>query len=111
MCPEYGATIGFFPPDAENNAIPPSSQDATKTHIDMVEAYLKAQGNLRYPPPSEKLSTRMSLEIDLADIETECPQGRKRPQESYRLVGCQRDLYGNSLHVLYQKTDSVLQKM
>ena len=42
MCPEYGATIGFFPPDAETmQYLRLTGRD--ETHVDMVEAYLKAQ--------------------------------------------------------------------
>ena len=48
MCPEYGATIGFFPPDAETmNYLRLTGRD--ETHVDFVETYLKAQGLFGIP--------------------------------------------------------------
>src|SRR6202008_1592952 len=46
MAPEYGATIGFFPIDAETlNYLRLSGRNPD--HVTMVEAYAKAQGLFR----------------------------------------------------------------
>src|SRR5882762_8367875 len=46
MAPEYGATIGFFPIDSETlNYLRLSGRDPE--HVNLVEAYTKAQGMFR----------------------------------------------------------------
>ncbi len=82
MCPEYGATIGFFPPDAETmNYLRLTGRD--ETHIDFVETYLKAQGLFGIPRLGEVEYSDV-LEIDLSDIEPSIA-GPKRPQDRIAL--------------------------
>ncbi|HBM90192.1 MAG TPA: hypothetical protein DD437_16710, partial [Rhodobiaceae bacterium] len=46
MAPEYGATCGFFPIDAETiKYLRATGRD--KARVDLVEAYAKAQGMFR----------------------------------------------------------------
>ena len=82
MCPEYGATIGFFPPDSETmRYLRLTGRD--ETHVDMVEAYLKAQGLFGIPRPGDVAYSDV-LEIDLAEIEPSVA-GPKRPQDRIAL--------------------------
>ena len=82
MCPEYGATIGFFPPDAETmRYLCLTGRD--EAHVDMVEAYLKAQGIFGIPRLGEVEYSDV-IEIDLADIEPSIA-GPKRPQDRIAL--------------------------
>ena len=82
MCPEYGATIGFFPPDAETmQYLRLTGRD--ETHVDMVEAYLKAQDMFGIPRLGEVEYSDV-LEIDLGDIEPSIA-GPKRPQDRIAL--------------------------
>ena len=82
MCPEYGATIGFFPPDAETmQYLRLTGRD--ESHVDLVEAYLKAQGMFGIPRLGEVQYSDV-LEIDLGDIEPSIA-GPKRPQDRIAL--------------------------
>ena len=78
MAPEYGATCGIFPVDAESLAYlrltgRPDSQVA------LVEAYARAQGLYREPgaPPADYTDT---LSLDMGTVEP-CIAGPKRPQD------------------------------
>ena len=82
MAPEYGATMGFFPVDAEavrylrNTARPPDT-------VDLVERYTKAQALFRTDdtaPPA--YSDRLTL--DLGTVEPSLA-GPKRPQDRIAL--------------------------
>ena len=82
MCPEYGATIGFFPPDAETmQYLRLTGRD--ESHVDLVEAYLKAQGIFGIPRLGDVEYSDV-LEIDLAEIEPSVA-GPKRPQDRIAL--------------------------
>ena len=82
MCPEYGATIGFFPPDAETmRYLRLTGRD--ESHVDLVEAYLKAQGIFGIPRLGEVEYSDV-LEIDLSEIEPSVA-GPKRPQDRIAL--------------------------
>lgn len=82
MCPEYGATIGFFPPDAETmQYLRITGRD--EAHVNLVEAYLKVQGMFGMPRLGEVEYSDV-LEINLADIEPSVA-GPKRPQDRIAL--------------------------
>ncbi|MCY3739553.1 MAG: aconitate hydratase AcnA [Candidatus Poribacteria bacterium] len=82
MCPEYGATIGFFPPDAETmRYLRLTGRD--ETHVSTVEAYLKAQGIFGIPRLGEVEYSDV-FEVDLSDIEPSIA-GPKRPQDRIAL--------------------------
>src|SRR5579883_3282370 len=82
MAPEYGATMGFFPVDAETlaylqfTARPPEQ-------IALVEAYCKEQMLFRSDATPDPLFSD-SLELDLADVEPTVA-GPKRPQDRVAL--------------------------
>ena len=82
MAPEYGATCGFFPIDAETlrylraSARPPAL-------VRRVEAYAKAQGIFHTPRSKPALFSR-ELELDLSAI-TPSLAGPKRPQDRINL--------------------------
>ena len=82
MCPEYGATIGFFPPDDEAmRYLRLTGRD--EAHVQLVEAYLKEQ-SLFGIPREEEVKYSDILEIDLDAIEPSI-SGPKRPQDRIEL--------------------------
>lgn len=82
MCPEYGATVGFFPPDTETiNYLRLTGRD--EAQVALVEAYLKAQGIFGIPRLGDVQYSDV-LEIDLGDIEPSVA-GPKRPQDRIAL--------------------------
>jgi aconitate hydratase len=83
MAPEYGATMGFFPVDAETLAyLRFTARD--EDQVRLVEAYTKEQGLFRTDQtPDPIFSDR--LELDLATV-VPTMAGPKRPQDSVRLT-------------------------
>ncbi len=82
MAPEYGATCGFFPVDAETiRYLRFTGRDEAR--VALVEAYAKAQGLWRAEDAPEPLFTDV-LEIDLGSVEPSLA-GPKRPQDRVAL--------------------------
>ncbi len=82
MCPEYGATIGFFPPDDEAmRYLRLTGRD--EEHVRLVETYLKQQSLFGVPKEGEVEYSDV-LEIDLGAIEPSI-SGPKRPQDRIEL--------------------------
>ena len=78
MAPEYGATMGFFPVDAETLAyLRFTGRDAARVRL--VEEYTKAQGIFRTDATPDPIYTD-KLELDLATVEPTLA-GPKRPQD------------------------------
>jgi aconitate hydratase len=78
MSPEYGATCGFFPTDAETlRYLRLTGRDPER--IALVEAYAKAQGLWRDASTPEPLFTD-TLELDIGTVEPSLA-GPKRPQD------------------------------
>src|SRR3546814_18174675 len=77
MAPEYGATCGFFPVDAETIAYLKSSGRDTQ-RVKLVEAYAKAQGLWRTPKTPEPVFTD-TLELDPSTVEPSLA-GPTRPE-------------------------------
>ena len=78
MAPEYGATCGFFPVDAETiRYLEFTGRDADR--IKLVEEYAKAQGLWRDATSPEPVFTD-TLELDLNTVEPALA-GPKRPQD------------------------------
>ena len=78
MAPEYGATCGFFPVDAETcDYLRFTGRDPER--VALVEAYAKAQGMWRGDDMPEPLFTD-TLELDLGTVEPSLA-GPKRPQD------------------------------
>jgi aconitate hydratase len=78
MAPEYGATCGFFPIDAETIKYLELSARPAET-IALVEAYAKANGMWRDANSPEPVFTD-SMELDLSTVEPSVA-GPKRPQD------------------------------
>jgi aconitate hydratase len=78
MAPEYGATMGFFPVDAETLAY---LQFTARPHeqIALVEAYCKEQGLFRTDATPDPTFTD-TLQLDLGTVEPTVA-GPKRPQD------------------------------
>ena len=78
MSPEYGATMGFFPIDAETLRYLRQT-GRTDEEVDRVERYAKEQGIFRTPQTPDPEFTDV-LELDLATVEPSLA-GPKRPQD------------------------------
>ena len=84
MAPEYGATCGFFPIDAETiRYLTLSARDPAR--VKLVEAYAKAQGMWRDANTPDPVFTDM-LELDLGTVEPSLA-GPRRPQDRVALSG------------------------
>jgi aconitate hydratase len=82
MAPEYGATCGIFPIDAETiNYLKFSGRDPGR--IALVEAYAKAQGMWRDASSPDPVFTD-TLELDLNTVEPSLA-GPRRPQDRVAL--------------------------
>ena len=82
MVPEYGATMGFFPVDAETLAYLHFTARAPE-HIALVEAYCKEQMLFRTDETAAPLFND-TLELDLGSVEPTVA-GPKRPQDRVAL--------------------------
>jgi len=82
MAPEYGATMGYFPVDAETIRYLRLSNRPAEV-IDRVEAYAKAQGLFRESGSPDPEFTD-SLELDLDSVVPSLA-GPKRPQDKVAL--------------------------
>jgi aconitate hydratase len=83
MAPEYGATMGFFPVDAETLAYLHFTS-RSEDQVRLVEAYTKEQGLFRTDQtPDPVFSDR--LELNLAKV-VPTMAGPKRPQDSVPLT-------------------------
>jgi len=78
MAPEYGATMGFFPVDAETLKYLRLS-GRSDAHVALVEAYTKAQGLFRTDATPDPIFTD-SIELDLGTVEPSLA-GPRRPQD------------------------------
>ncbi|MGN0858078.1 MAG: aconitate hydratase AcnA [Stenotrophomonas sp.] len=93
MAPEYGATCGIFPIDAEAlNYLRLSGR--SEEHIGLVEAYARAQG-LWHQPGAAEASYSSVLSLDMGTVVPSLA-GPKRPQDRV-LLGQVRANYLNAL--------------
>jgi aconitate hydratase len=92
MCPEYGATVGFFPVDQETLRY---MRDTGRPEelIQLVETYTKAQGLFRTDDMQDPDYTDV-VELDLDSVEPSLA-GPKRPQDRIAL---------SDMKETYQKT-------
>jgi aconitate hydratase len=96
MAPEYGATCGIFPIDAEAlNYLRLSGRDAAQ--IALVEAYARAQG-LWHDANTPHAEFSSTLELNLEDVKPSLA-GPKRPQDRV-LLGDVAKSYRDSLTAL-----------
>lgn len=88
MAPEYGATCGIFPIDAESlNYLRLSGR--SEEQISLVEAYAKAQG-LWHEPGSPHAQYSSTLELDMGTVKPSLA-GPKRPQDRVLLEDVQKN--------------------
>jgi aconitate hydratase len=87
MAPEYGATIGFFPVDAETIRYLHLTGRPDDL-VDQIEKYYKAQGLFRTQDTRDPLYTD-TLELDLGTVVPSLA-GPKRPQDRVPLEEMQR---------------------
>ncbi len=78
MAPEYGATCGIFPVDAETLSYLRLT-GRTEAHIGLVEAYFREQG-LFHTSAAPEADYTSTLTLDLATVEPSVA-GPKRPQD------------------------------
>ena len=92
MAPEYGATCGIFPIDAEALTYLRLS-GRSEEQIALVEAYAKAQG-LWHDADSPHATYSATLELDLADVKPSLA-GPKRPQDRVLLEKVKDNFHAN----------------
>ncbi len=91
MAPEYGATCGIFPIDAESLTYLRLS-GRSEAQIALVEAYARHQGLWREPAMEAEYSSVLSL--DLGEVKPSLA-GPKRPQDRVLLVDMKRNYRDN----------------
>ncbi|MGB9928755.1 MAG: aconitate hydratase [Methanosarcina sp.] len=78
MAPEYGATLGIFPPDAETlNYLRRTGR--SETQVELAEKYLETQ-DLLYSNEKPEPVFSSTLELDMGTVNP-CLAGPKRPQD------------------------------
>jgi len=88
MAPEYGATMGFFPIDAECvNYLRATGR--SEEHCKAYENYYKAQGLWGIPQKSD-IAYSQEVELDLAGV-VPSVAGPKRPQDRIELPNMKRE--------------------
>jgi aconitate hydratase len=88
MAPEYGATCGIFPVDAETLRYLEFS-GRSRERVELVEAYCREQGLFR-DESSEDAVYSDTLELDLGDVVSSLA-GPKRPQDRVSLADAAED--------------------
>jgi len=83
MAPEYGATVGYFPVDAETLAYLRFT-GRPEALVDLVEAYCKEQGLFRTDATPDPEFTD-TLSLDLGDVEPSIA-GPRRPHDRVRVA-------------------------
>ncbi|MFT4178196.1 MAG: aconitate hydratase AcnA [Thermomonas sp.] len=92
MAPEYGATCGIFPIDAESlNYLRLSGR--SDAQIALVEAYARAQG-LWHEPGAAEAEYSSVLHLDMGEVKPSLA-GPKRPQDRVLLEDAQRNFHQN----------------
>jgi aconitate hydratase len=103
MAPEYGATMGFFPVDAETvNYLRFTGRDSSQ--VALVDAYTKTQGLYRTDDTPDPVFTD-TLELDLGSIEPSLA-GPKRPQDRVPLR-LAKPMFREALQVDLEKTGTL----
>ncbi len=84
MAPEYGATMGYFPIDQETlRFLRRTGRD--EEQVQLVEAYMRAQGLLRDESDEAKIQYTKTVKFDLSTV-TPALAGPKRPQDRVPLT-------------------------
>ncbi|QDS33060.1 aconitate hydratase AcnA [Brevibacillus brevis] len=99
MAPEYGATMGFFPVDAETlNYMRQTGRE--EDLISLVETYTKAQGLFRTDETVDPVFSE-ALELDLSTVVPSLA-GPKRPQDRVELTAM-KESFNDSLRTPIEK--------
>ncbi len=106
MAPEYGATMGFFPVDAETIRYMKFSGRSEK-QISLAEAYLKHEGLFHTSSTPDPVFSD-TLELDLSMVEPSIA-GPKRPQDRVLLTKA-KPSYRNSLIEMLETKGSPIDK-
>jgi aconitate hydratase len=107
MAPEYGATMGFFPVDAETiNFLRFTGR--SEEHIALTEAYLKEQGFIRTAETPDPVFSDI-IDLDLSSVEPSIA-GPKRPQDRIALSKAKTS-FRSSLLELFESKDATIDKM
>ncbi|GLQ54465.1 aconitate hydratase AcnA [Devosia nitrariae] len=101
MAPEYGATCGFFPVDADTLKYLTTSGRAPE-RVALVEAYCKSQGMFRQTNSPDPVFTA-TLELDLSTVVPSI-SGPKRPQDRIILAEA-KEAFAAALPKEFGKTD------
>jgi aconitate hydratase len=89
MAPEYGATMGYFPPDAETlNYLRLTNRSPEKLSI--IEQTLSNQGLLRNYLAEDSVKFTDVLELNLSSVEP-CISGPKRPHDRVPVSEVKKD--------------------
>jgi aconitate hydratase len=92
MSPEYGATMGFFPIDAEcTNYLVATGR--SPEHVKLYEAYYRAQG-LWGMPQKGQIDYSQDIDLDLAEV-VPSVAGPKRPQDRIELPRLKQEFVGS----------------
>ena len=103
MAPEYGATMGFFPVDAETvKYLRFTGRD--EAQVQLVEAYCKTQGIFRTDSTPDPVFTD-TLELDLRTVEPSLA-GPKRPQDRVPLKLAKK-MFRDALSADLERTGTV----
>ncbi|XP_026472873.1 cytoplasmic aconitate hydratase-like isoform X2 [Ctenocephalides felis] len=80
MCPEYGATVGYFPVD-ENSLVYLKQTNRSDDKINLIKLYLESTRQLRnYSDPNQDPIFTQSVTLDLSTVVTSV-SGPKRPHD------------------------------
>jgi len=106
MAPEYGATMGFFPVDAETLKYLRLSGRA-EHHVKVVESYCREQGLFRTDQTPEPTFSD-TVELDLSTVEPSLA-GPKRPQDRVPLK-LAKSMFREALKAELERTGTVAGK-
>lgn len=106
MAPEYGATCGIFPVDAETIRYLQFSGRPPET-VALVEAYMKEQG-LFLTPDSPEAAYTDTLELDLSTVQPSIA-GPRRPHDRLVLGDVKRSFH-EAAATMIQPTDQAVQQ-
>ncbi|KAL1513385.1 hypothetical protein ABEB36_002804 [Hypothenemus hampei] len=90
MCPEYGATVGFFPVD-EASLHYLTQTNRPEKQVQLIEAYLKATKQLRnYSDENDGLVFSQTVSLDLSTVVSSV-SGPKRPNDRVSVADMKND--------------------
>ncbi|HUJ02651.1 MAG TPA: aconitate hydratase AcnA [Rhizomicrobium sp.] len=107
MAPEYGATCGFFPIDAETIRYLKAT-GRKPARVALVEKYAKAQGLYRTAKSPEPVFTD-TLSLDLSTVEPSLA-GPRRPQDRVSLANASAE-FASALIDIFKKEDDATRRV